>query len=157
MKAFGRLKTIFEGTTYYEKAAPIIAHLQEVVSFAERLGIKTQIFVNPLTCVNASNYRGGIIFACHYDTKQRLIFAGGGRYDSVVRQFRDKDGKIVADRHVVGFGIEWENLTAYMSAHQRKSSSKPFLKKGAEELRGVWAVKKVRIEVFVPFSFWHMY
>jgi translation initiation factor 2-alpha kinase 4 len=149
LKAFQKLKTIFEGTDYFEKAAPAIAHLNEVIEYMKRLEVHSKVFINPLGSLKEKFYKGGMLFSCVYDSKQRDVFAAGGRYDSLIREYRPRMGSQSEDRHAVGFSLAWEKLSTSM-ARFHKSSSKSFLKKIDDEISGPWTTKRVGYSCYFP-------
>lgn len=131
VKAFSKLKSLFEGTDYYQKASSTIAHLKEVSEYCKVQGLKTKVYVTPLHCFNEALYKGGIMFACVHDKRVKLVFAAGGRYDSLIKEHRHKAGNsLLGERHAVGLSFAWDRLV-----HQpfKKSGGKSFLKKATEE------------------------
>lgn len=139
-KAFSKLKTIFEGTDYYQKASPTIAHLKEVYEYAKRLGVQRKIYITPLSSINEAFFSGGILFACVYDKKVKDVFAAGGRYDRLVKEFRPKIGSHFEERHAVGISLNWEKQ---LSQPRPKASGKAFLKKTEEEPQSIFSAKRV--------------
>lgn len=142
IKAFQRLKVLFDSTDTFEKASSAIAHLNEVVAYLRRMEIRSKVFINPLGSLKENFYKGGILFSCLYDSKRRDVFAAGGRYDSLIRGYRPRIGNQVEDRHAVGFSLAWERLSTSMARFQ-KSGSKAFLKKAEDELNGIWTLRRV--------------
>lgn len=131
VKAFSKLKSLFEGTDYYQKAASTIAHLKEVAEYCKVQGLKTKVYVTPLHCFNEAIYKGGLMFACVHDKRVKTVFAAGGRYDSLIKEHRHKAGSsLLGERHAVGISFAWDRL-----AHQplKKSAGKSHLKKATEE------------------------
>lgn len=78
-KAFEKLKGIFEGSAVGDRVKPLFDHISEVVGYLKQFGVKRKVYVNPLGTWNDRFYRGGIVFQCLHDTKQRAMFAAGGR------------------------------------------------------------------------------
>lgn len=148
VKAFQKLKSIFEGTGTFEKASSAIAHLNEVITYLRRLEVRSKVFINPLSSLKEKFYRGGILFSCLYNSKRRDVFAAGGRYDSLIREYRPRMGNQSEDRHGVGFSLAWERLSTSMARFQ-KSSSKAFLKKTDDELNGLWAIRRVSDAILI--------
>jgi eukaryotic translation initiation factor 2-alpha kinase 4 len=141
-KAFARLKTLFEGSESYQKAAPTIAHLKEVYEYTKRLGLVTKTYVMPLLSLNEAFYPGGILFSCLYDKKVKDVFAAGGRYDGLIREHRPRIGGRIEERHAVGFALNWERQLAQVP----KTTGKAFLKKGeVEETSGLLNAKRVSL------------
>lgn len=139
------MRTIFEGTDSFEKASPAIAHLNEVVAYLKRFEVHSKVFINPLSSLKEKFYKGSILFSCLYDTKRRDVFGAGGRYDSLIQEYRPKMGTQSEDRHAVGFSLAWEKLSISMARFQ-KQGSKAFLKKTEEDLGGIWSTKRVSIQ-----------
>jgi len=141
-KAFNKLKAIFEGSPMYEKVQSTLAHLKDVIEYTKRLGIRSKVYINPLSSVKENFFTGGILFQCIYDKKFRDVFAAGGRYDSLIRAHRPKIGNQAKGLHAVGFSLAWEKL-----ARSPKSGGKAFLKKGEEEPQGVFNAKRCDVLV----------
>jgi translation initiation factor 2-alpha kinase 4 len=106
------------------------------------LEVRSRVFINPLGSLKEKFYKGSILFSCLYDSKRRDVFAAGGRYDSLIREYRPRIGNQSEDRHAVGFSLAWERLSTSMSRFQ-KSSSKAFLKKSEDEPKGLWSLRRV--------------
>jgi translation initiation factor 2-alpha kinase 4 len=151
-----KLKTIFEGTDTFEKASSAIAHLNEVIAYLRRLEVRSKVFINPLSSLKEKFYKGGILFSCLYNSKHRDVFAAGGRYDSLIREYRPRMGNQSEDRHAVGFSLAWERLATSMARFQ-KSSSKTFLKKADDELNGLWTLRRVSDAVLRALRFMRPY
>ncbi|KAK0636270.1 anticodon binding domain of tRNAs-domain-containing protein [Bombardia bombarda] len=129
-KAISKLKSILEGTEHHQNATPTLAHLREVYEYAKRFGVKNKIYISPLSSIHEAFFRGGVLFACLYDTKVKHVIAAGGRYDSLIREHRPKIRSRVEERHAVGFSLNWENELAKPVP---RTTGKAFLKKAAEE------------------------
>ncbi|KAF4450856.1 PEK/GCN2 protein kinase [Fusarium austroafricanum] len=132
-KTFSKLKTLFEGSDMYQRASPTIAHLKEVVEYCKRLGVGTKIYVNPLNSLKEAFYTGGVLFSCLYDKKVRDVFAAGGRYDQLIKEYRPRVGGQFGERHAVGFSLAWERL-----AKIPKAGGRSFLKKSEDEPSGIF-------------------
>ena len=139
-KAFSKLKNIFEGTDYYQKASSTLAHLKEVYEYAKRLGVATKIYLTPLSSINEAFFAGGILFACLYDKRVKDVFAAGGRYDSLIKEYRPKIGSHFEERHAVGFSLNWEKQLVQPVP---KAAGKAFLKKTEDETRGIFNARRV--------------
>ncbi|KAI0199013.1 serine/threonine-protein kinase gcn2 [Astrocystis sublimbata] len=142
VRAFAKLKTLFEGTPYYQQLHPTIAHLKGVIEYTKRLGVHAKIYINPLSSLKANFFAGGIMFQCLYDKKYKDVFAAGGRYDSLIRAHRPKIGSQGGGPHAVGFSLAWEKL-----AKLPKSAGKAFLRKPEEEQQGVFNTKRCDVLV----------
>ncbi|KAG9248230.1 anticodon binding domain of tRNAs-domain-containing protein [Calycina marina] len=136
-KTCQRLEAIFESSGNYDKASPAIAHLKDVIRYTNHYGIKSKLYVAPLVSLQEKFCKGGMIFSCMYDHRIKEVFAAGGRYDSLVREFGHKIGHQMAGQHAVGFNLAWEKL-----ARLPKSGAKGFLKKQEEELHAMWTTRR---------------
>ncbi|KAH8898540.1 serine/threonine-protein kinase gcn2 [Thozetella sp. PMI_491] len=144
-KAQTKLKSLFESSEIYAKAAPTLAHLKEVSEYAKRFGISRKIYISPLSSINEAFFKDGILFSCLYDKKVKDVFAAGGRYDSLIKEHRPKIGGRFDERHAVGFSLNWEKQLAQQVP---KSAGKAFLKKAAEEeTQGIFSTKRCDVLV----------
>lgn len=141
VKALHKLKMIFDGTDNFEKASSAIAHLKEVIEYTKLFGLRSKLYINPLGSLKEKFCKGGIIFSCLYDRKIRDVFAAGGRYDSLIRQYQHRTSS--ESRHAVGFNLAWEKI-----ARLPKAGPKGFLKKQEEDFPGPWNSKRVSIAIF---------
>lgn len=123
----------------YQRAAPTIAHLKEVVEYTKRLKVSAKLYVNPLNSLKESFYTGGILFSCLHD-KRKDIFAAGGRYDHLIKEQRRMSTSNHDERHAVGFSLAWERL-----AKIPKGASKSFLKRPEEELNTMFSGRRVSL------------
>ncbi|KAL7276889.1 eukaryotic translation initiation factor 2-alpha kinase [Rhizina undulata] len=145
-KAFSRLQTIFEGTPSADKLQTIFAHIRAVVSYIKRFGVQRKIYINPLGTWNDKFYRGGLVFQCITDTKKRDVFAAGGRYDSLIQDYRPKVRGSGEETHAVGFNLGWERLWQSMARYRRNITSKP--KKSSADDDTLWLTTR-RCDVLV--------
>lgn len=130
-KAFSKLKSLFENTEYYQKAASTIAHLKEVSEYCKSFGVKTKIYIMPLHSFNEAFFKGGVMFACVWDKNKRQVFAAGGRYDSLIKEHRQKAGSsFLNDRRAVGVSFAWERLAQPPAKSGGKASSKKAVQGG---------------------------
>lgn len=133
-KAFAKLKTLFGGTDAFERASPTLAHLREVYEYCKRLGVCNKIYVCPLSTWNEGFFTGGIMFSCLLDKKVKDVFAAGGRYDGLIKEYRPRFGSSQpGERHAVGFSLNWEKLAQAPT----RTSGKAFLKKAEDESMAV--------------------
>lgn len=143
-KAFSKLKNILDGTDNYQKASSTLAHLKEVYEYSRRLGVKNKIYVSPLLSINEAFFSGGLLFACLYDQKVKDVFAAGGRYDSLIKEYRPKIGSQFQERHAVGFSLNWEKQLA---APIPKQTGKAFLRKAEEETQSIFRTRRCDVLV----------
>ncbi|TVY91069.1 eIF-2-alpha kinase [Lachnellula willkommii] len=141
-KAFQKLKTIFEGTSTFEKASSAIAHLRDVIDYTKRFQVRSKIYISPLGSLKEKFCKGGVTFSCLYDKKIKDVFAAGGRYDSLIREHTHRAGTNLTDHHAVGFNLAWEKL-----ARLPKPGPKGFLRKGEEEIHGIWTTRRCDVLV----------
>ncbi|KAL2865631.1 putative protein kinase (Gcn2) [Aspergillus lucknowensis] len=130
-----RLRAIMEGTEFAERLTPIFARINSLVAYLQGFEVKRKIYFNPLGSLNDKFFRGSILFQCIFDSKRREVFAAGGRYDSLVQEFRPT---VVASRsqtHAVGFNLSWDTLSSamidYLQTPTRASSKHPETEVGA--------------------------
>jgi translation initiation factor 2-alpha kinase 4 len=136
-----QLKTIFQGTNFYQLASPTLAHLKEVSEFCKRFGVRTKMYVVPLWSWNEVFFSGGIMFSCVFDKRSKEIFAAGGRYDGLIKEHRPRINTHFEERHAVGFGFNWERLG---QVPKPAGSGKALLRRQtAEEAQGIFTTKRV--------------
>ncbi|KAL4890080.1 hypothetical protein BDV59DRAFT_195203 [Aspergillus ambiguus] len=109
-----RLKSIMEGTKFVERLTPIFARINLLVTYLQSFDVKRKVYVNPLGSLNDKFFRGSILFQCVFDTKRRDVFAAGGRYDSLIQEFRPKLLTSRSQTHAVGFNLSWDRLSSSM-------------------------------------------
>ena len=117
-EASTRLRSIMRDTFHLQSA---FAHLASLTRYLNRFKVKRKVYFNPLSSYNEKFYRGNLLFQCLYDQKKRSVFAAGGRYDALIRDYQP----IVSKRshvHAVGFQLAWTGLCADMTAYLRKIS-----------------------------------
>jgi translation initiation factor 2-alpha kinase 4 len=133
-KAFVKLRRIFADTRYLDKTHAIFAHLSTVVGYMKLWNVKRKIYISGLGSINEKFYKGGVLFQCLFDTKQREVLAAGGRYDRLIEQYRPKgQGQPTAGYHAVGVNIGWDRLVKSMIRYLKKPEKSAFLKKHVEE------------------------
>lgn len=143
-KAFSTLKTLFEKSDKYQKAASAIAHLNEVFEYSRSLGVKTKMLLTPLHSFDEASFKGGLMFACVYEKSRRQVFAAGGRYDSLIKEHCHKAGSSSAiDRHAVGVSFAWERLAQVPA----RSGGKAFSRKTKEGAKSLFSEKSYDVLV----------
>ncbi|KAJ4306592.1 eukaryotic translation initiation factor 2-alpha kinase [Collariella sp. IMI 366227] len=136
---------LFDGTEYSEKVSSTLAHLREVYEYTKKFGLISKVYIAPLSSINETFFRGGILFACLYDKKVKDVFAAGGRYDGLIKEHRPKIGSRFEERHAVGFSLNWEKQLAKQVP---KTTGKAFLKKAVEEeAQGIFSAKRCDVLV----------
>lgn len=121
------MKDLFKGSDLYPKVVSTIGHINDIVDYANKMGVKTPIDFNPFCSVRESFYSGGMLFSCTSHGKAKEVFAAGGRYDSLIQEFRLSvgDGRDQERRRAVGFSLSWHtfvNLSKIgsSSAHNKR-------------------------------------
>ncbi|KAL4807775.1 anticodon binding domain of tRNAs-domain-containing protein [Aspergillus unguis] len=109
-----RLRAIMEGTKYAERLPPIFARINSLVAFLQGFEVKRKVYIGPLGSLNDKFFRGSILFQCIFDGKRRDVFAAGGRYDSLVQDFRSGVTTNRSQPHAVGFNLSWDRLSSAM-------------------------------------------
>lgn len=110
MEIFSKLKDAFRGSDQYPRVLTTMAYLRDVIENLTHMGVRTSVSVNPLSSFRESFYSGGILFTCVFRAKVKEVFAAGGRYDSLIREFRLNVGDRYEERRAVGFSISWQNF-----------------------------------------------
>ncbi|THC97276.1 hypothetical protein EYZ11_003224 [Aspergillus tanneri] len=141
-----RLRAIMEGTEFVERLAPIFARLNLLVAYLQGFDVKRKVYVNPLGSLNDKFFRGSILFQCVFDSKRRDVFAAGGRYDSLVQEFRPKVLTSRSQTHAVGFNLSWDRLSSSMLDYLR-GSTKPSMKQPETEAGPFWKTRRCDVLV----------
>lgn len=92
------------------------SQLQALTQHLNRMNIKRKTYIYPLSCVNEKIFHGSLFFQCIYDTPKKAVFATGGCYDQLIRQYRATDipRSKVPERHAVGFALNWDQICTTM-------------------------------------------
>lgn len=137
-QAISRLRSIFPTTIKMEGA---FVHLHKIIVCLGHLDVKRKIFVNPLGSFNEKFYRGEFLFQCIYDKKERDVFAAGGRYDRLIRRFRNNPKQ--NPRYAVGFSMNWQGLCPSMVRYHQKALANLKLKKAlGQESDEFWITRR---------------
>ncbi|TQB70294.1 hypothetical protein MPDQ_000703 [Monascus purpureus] len=140
-----RLHAIMEGTEFAEKLGPIFARLNLLVAYLQGFEVKRKVYVNPLGSLNDKFFKGSILFQCVFDSKRRDVFAAGGRYDRLIREFSPKVLSNHTQAHAVGFNLSWDRLSSSMLEYLKspmKTSLKP-----PEETGTSWRTRRCDVLV----------
>jgi len=145
-----RILTIFEGTQYVPQIHKLFTQMIGLFEYCQRLGIKRKIYLSPLSNFNESFYRDGIMFQCIFDTKKRDVLAAGGRYDSLIEEYRPRTGSnednLIA--HGVGINIGFDTIVSSMIRHLKDSGGSAFLKKSDDtEHPSAWLTRRCDVLV----------
>jgi len=150
-----KLLSIFEGSQYIPQVQKIFTQIVGLAEYCHRLGVKRKIYLSPLSNFNESFYRDGIMFQCIFDTKKRDVLAAGGRYDSLIEEYRPRtvDNETTLIAHGVGINIGFDTIVSSMVRHLKDSGGSAFLKKSEEsEHPSAWLTRRcdVLIASFEP-------
>jgi translation initiation factor 2-alpha kinase 4 len=150
-KAFAKIRTIFEGTEYFDRTRSTFNHLQSVIGYLKQLGVHRKVYICPLSSLNEKFYSGGVLFQCLYDTKRRHVLAAGGRYDRLIEEHKPKIQGQFTGCHAVGMNLGWDGLVKSMTRyHKNLGKQSAFLKKtntNEEESGGAWALRRCDVLV----------
>ncbi|KAI1928290.1 eukaryotic translation initiation factor 2-alpha kinase [Ophidiomyces ophidiicola] len=144
-KALKRLRLIMEDTEFVDKISPIFARLNGVIAYLKRFRVRRKIYISPLSSVNNKFYGGSILFQCIVDTRRKDVFAAGGRYDSLIQEFRPKMLSARSQCHAVGFYLSLDKLTASMASLLKGKAKGP--SKHEADFSGVWRKRKCDVLV----------
>jgi len=115
---------MFKGSDLYSRVASTIGRLEEVVEYTNRMAVKTTIEFKPLCSIRESFYSGGILFTCTFRGKAKEVFAAGGRYDSLIKEFRLNVGDREQEgRRAVGFSFSWHSFVHLFKSGSSSSAS----------------------------------
>ncbi|KAG0308416.1 hypothetical protein BGZ98_008036 [Dissophora globulifera] len=149
------------------KLKDALAELRLLVTYCKNLGVRHRMVFNPLLMYNNHYYKGGMIFQAVEDAKRKNILAAGGRYDSLIQQFRHP---VIGGPHrkvfAVGVNLAMQKFISAISQYQserfryfmaannsNKSNRNHSMSAGSnsgydeEKSFGIWAPK--RCDVFV--------
>ena len=134
-KAFPKLQALFEGSRYRQKLDNGIRALQEMLRILQPMNLQRKLYVSPLGSVNAKFYDNGLLFQCVLERKSnRVVIAAGGRYDGLIRTYRQPDMRSKL-QGAVGVSIGLDPIISNMAKNDENSSKKSYLKKPAREER----------------------
>lgn len=138
-----------EGTAYAEQLTPIFARLNLLLAYLQGFDVKRKVYINPLGSLNDKFFRGSILFQCVFDSRRRDVFAAGGRYDSLVKEYRPKVLTSRSHTHAVGFNLSWDKLNSvmvdYLHGHSKSSLKQPEVEIGA-----FWKARRVSTPFTTP-------
>ncbi|KAF9969485.1 hypothetical protein BGZ73_008146 [Actinomortierella ambigua] len=93
--------------------------LRLLLNYCKHLGVRHKITFHPLLMHNNNYYKGGFMFQAINDAKRKDILAGGGRYDSLIQQFRHP---VIGGPHrkvyAVGVNIAMQKIIVGVSQFQ---------------------------------------
>jgi eukaryotic translation initiation factor 2-alpha kinase 4 len=134
-KTFSKLQVLFEGSRYQQKVENGIRALQEMLRIVLPMNLQRKLYVSPLGSVNAKFYDDGLLFQCVLERKSnRVVIAAGGRYDGLIRTYRQPDMRSKL-QGAVGVSIGLDPIISNMAKNSENSAKKSYLKKPAREER----------------------
>lgn len=146
--AFSKLRGLLEGTQYAEKLSPLFARLDQVITYTKRYNVKRNIYISPLSNYRESFYKGGVMFQCAYSGRRWDVLASGGRYDSLIQEFKPKIGSVHDNiYHAVGFTVSFNKLKTVLSQCIKKSSSSKGSGKQSEGDMSIFGEKRCDVLV----------
>ncbi|KIX96759.1 uncharacterized protein Z520_07479 [Fonsecaea multimorphosa CBS 102226] len=118
-----KLSKLFGDSDHFSKALPLLGRLDEVTKYLQRMNVRTQILIAPLSNNSEYLYRRSLLFQCA-DSASRKVLAVGGRYDALVQEYQTKSDK--GNTRAAGFRLNILDLIGYVrgqiSAQASKSS-----------------------------------
>lgn len=142
-QAVGRLQSMLPTIS---KLGVALAHLQKITGYLGHFNVKRKIYLNPLSSFNEKFYRGEFLFQCIYDKKERDVFAAGGRYDRLIRHFRNNPKQ--GNRYAVGFSMNWKRLCPSMVRFHQKAAANMRSKKAVDlEIDDFWTSRRCDVLV----------
>ncbi|KAI1316493.1 hypothetical protein EDD11_009906 [Mortierella claussenii] len=145
------------------KLRDALSELRLLLTYCKNLGVRHRIVFSPLLMYNNQYYKGGMMFQAVDDAKRKNILAAGGRYDSLIQQFRHP---VIGGPHrkvyAVGVNLAMQKfisaISQYQSEHFRyfmSNSNNSKSSRGSagsnsndeDKSFGLWAPK--RCDVFV--------
>merc|ERR1712080_379124 len=82
-----------------------LVYIMDVLSILRKFGVKSGVYLSPLSNYNCQYYTGGIMFQAIFrlDTKRRFArVLTGGRYDKLVSSLANVDINKAITPHAVG-------------------------------------------------------
>jgi translation initiation factor 2-alpha kinase 4 len=142
-----KVQAILHGSHHIARVNDVFTRMIGLVEYCQRLGVKRRIFFSPLSNYNEHFYQNGIMFQLLFDNKKRDVVAGGGRYDSLVAEFRPRILGVEqpsAITHAVGFNLAWDLIVSSMLRYLKDSTGgSAFLKKGEEQdTKSSWTTRR---------------
>ncbi|KAK4501360.1 hypothetical protein PRZ48_007168 [Zasmidium cellare] len=129
-KTIIRLRALFKGSTaqIQTKADEAIQHLQKILGFIDQFDLTRKLLLAPLSCANAKFYNDGMLFQCMFMGKRSsVVFAAGGRYDSLIQSHRMPDTDAPA-QGAVGVAIGMDYLITHLANVSAARPKATFLK-----------------------------
>ncbi|GEQ72664.1 hypothetical protein JCM33374_g6351 [Metschnikowia sp. JCM 33374] len=129
-KAKLKLRKIMVDSPLLQKVENALDNLTEIIQFARKLGVRTNISFCPLSNYNAKYYEGDFMFQVIYRIEKNRKFsrvATGGRYDSLIEHISNEASTMLKTPHAVGFQLTMTLLFLIMKNSRWRSliSSSP--------------------------------
>ncbi|CED82329.1 eIF-2alpha kinase GCN2 [Phaffia rhodozyma] len=89
-----------------------ISEIKQVISFAEKFGVRRKIIFKPTTSSRPTVFKSGVFFECVRKSQKREVLAVGGRYDNLVDHFRlpQSNNSTSPTSNIVGMQIAFERI-----------------------------------------------
>lgn len=107
-KARQKLQRLMLDSPHLIKVERAFLYILDVIRILRKLGFETPIYLNPLSNYNCKYYVGGIMFQALFKvdkTRRFARIATGGRYDSLIASFANKDIAKYNTPYAVGFSL----------------------------------------------------
>ncbi|RHZ86074.1 hypothetical protein Glove_55g46 [Diversispora epigaea] len=82
------LDKLISSTSMRTRIHDAIKDFKLLMKYAKCLGVQREIIISPLLVYNNHYYKNGIVFQVMDDNNRKDVLAAGGRYDSLIQQFR---------------------------------------------------------------------
>ncbi|CCE82585.1 Piso0_002317 [Millerozyma farinosa CBS 7064] len=146
-KAKMKLQKALLDSPYFMKVERALNYIIQVLSILEKFGISSPIFFSPLSNYNNKYYRQGLMFQVIHKVEKNRKFARiltGGRYDSLIASFINKDVNKFSTPFAVGFSLTANFMFSLIKNIYKRAGSTNL---SSESSRIKW--KKERCEVLI--------
>lgn len=146
-KAKQKLKKAMIDSPHFFRVERALLYIKEVLLVLRQFGIKSPVYLNPLSNYNNKYYAHGIMFQVIHQVDKNRRFSRvitGGRYDGLISSMANKDVTKSSTPYGVGFSLTSTFMFLLIKNLERKSKS---LSRNSELNRVKW--KKGRCDVLV--------
>ena len=142
-KAINKIRTLLSDLGGLEDS---FDYLHTVTAHLRNFGVRRPVYLNPLSSYNEKFYRGNLFFQCLFDQKRKVVFAGGGRYDQLIRDHQPIAGR--TNRvHAVGFHLAWSGLAAGLVTFLRAQARSKSKRRARENDKVEWSSRRCEVLV----------
>lgn len=146
-KAKQKLEKAMLDSPLFLRVERALIYIKEVLSILRQFGVKSPVYLNPLSNYNNKYYSHGIMFQVIHQVDKNRRFSRvitGGRYDGLVSSLINKDVTKSSTPFVVGFSLTSTFMFLLMKNMDRRSKASS---KNSEFSKVKW--KKSRCDVLV--------